>query len=94
MSINKFILNFLLNFDGDKNIKVLKILSPYSRFDCRTNPSIEELFEEIDYQKNNKNLEKLSLQIQFFNMKNVCNLITTNLIFISIGDLDEISLYI
>ena len=91
MSINKFILNFLLNFDGDKNIKVLKILSPYSRFDCRTNPSIEELFEEIDYQKNNKKLEKLSLQIQFFNMKNICNLITTNLIFISIGDLDEIS---
>ena len=91
MTIHKFIINFLLNCDGDKNIKVLKILSPYTRFDCRTNPSIEELFEEINYQNNNKKLRKLSLQIQFYNMRNICNLITTNLIFISIGDLDETS---
>ena len=91
MTISKFITNLLLNFDGDKNIKVLKILSPYTRFDCRTNPSIEELFEEINYQNNNKKLKKLSLQIQFYNMRNICNLITTNLTFISIGDLDETS---
>ena len=92
MTINKFILNFLLNFDGDnKNIKILKILSPYTRFDSRTNPSIEELFDEIDYQKNNSKLQKLSLQFQFYQIKNISRLMTTNLISLSIGELDEIS---
>ena len=92
MTINKFILNFLLNFDGDnKNIKILKILSPYTRFDSRTNPSIEELFDEIDYQKNNSKLQKLSLQFQFYQINNISRLITTNLISLSIGELDEIS---
>ena len=89
---NKFILNFLLNFDGDnKNIKILKILSPFTRFDSRTNPSIEELFDEIDYQTNNKKLQKISLQIQFYQIKNISHLITTNLISLSIGELDEVS---
>ena len=92
MVINKFILNFLLIFDGDnKNIKTLKLLSPYTRFDSRTNPSIEELFDEIDYQTNNKKLQKISLQIQFYQIKNISHLITTNLISLSIGELDEVS---
>ena len=92
MVINKFILNFLLTFDGDnKNIKTLKLLSPYTRFDSRTNPSIEELFDEIDHQTNNKKLQKISLQIQFYQIKNISHLITTNLISLSIGELDEVS---
>ncbi len=42
MTITKFILNFLLLFDGDnQNIKKLKILCPYIKLDSRSFPSIE-----------------------------------------------------
>ncbi len=92
MTITKFILNFLLLFDGDNNnIKLLKILSPYTRFDNRTFPSIEEIFNEINYEKNNNTLQHIYLQFQFYHIKNISNILTTNLLSISIGDLDEIS---
>ena len=92
MTIIKFILNFIILFDGDnKNIKKLKILSPYIRFDSRSFPSIGEIIDIIDYQKNNQILEHIYFQFQFYHIYNISNFITTNLITISIGYLDEIT---
>ena len=92
MTITKFILNFLLLFDGDnQNIKKLKILCPYIKLDSRSFPSIEEIVGIIDYQNNNQILEHIYLQFQFYHIYKISNFITTNLITISIGYLDEIT---
>ena len=92
MTITKFTLNFLLLFDGDnQNIKKLKILCPYITLDSRSFPAIEEIFDIIDYQNNNQILEHIYLQFQFYHIYNISHFITTNLITISIGFLDEIT---
>ena len=80
MTITKFTLNFLL-----------KILCPYIKLDSRSFPSIEEIVDIIDYQNNNQILEHIYLQFQFYHIYNISHFITTNLITISIGFLDEIT---
>ena len=72
-------------------IKKLTLLSPYTTFDTRKENSIDIIFKDIRIYKNCNTLKELNLQFQFYDIKYIKNLISTNLISLSIGDLDIIS---
>jgi hypothetical protein len=94
--IFKLILNilFLIENNECKNnnkIKKLTLLSPYTIFDNRSENNIDELFKDIHIYKKCNVLKELNLQFQFYDIKYIKNLISTNLLVLSIGDLDIIS---
>ena len=94
--IFKLILNilFLIENNECKNnnkIKKLTLLSPYTIFDNRSENNIDELFKDIQIYKKCNVLKELNLQFQFYDIKYIKNLISTNLVVLSIGDLDIIS---
>ena len=94
--IFKLILNilFLIENNECKNnnkIKKLTLLSPYTIFDNRSENNIDELFKDIHIYKKCSMLKELNLQFQFYDIKYIKNLISTNLVVLSIGDLDIIS---
>jgi hypothetical protein len=94
--IFKLILNilFLIENNECKNnnkIKKLTLLSPYTIFDNRSENNIDELFKDIHIYKKCNVLKELNLQFQFYDIKYIKNLISTNLVVLSIGDLDIIS---
>ena len=93
MPIIKFILNILFLVDNNEikrknKIKKLTLLSPQTIFDNRAEDNIDNLFQDISLYKNSKQLEELNIQVQFYNIKYVKNIISTKLIILSIGDLD------
>ena len=85
-AIFKFILNILF-FASNSRIKNFCVLSPSTVIDCRMSPEINNLINSINL-SNNKSLEKLSLQMQFYKIENINNFITTKLKILNIGDLD------
>ena len=88
-TIFKFLMNLLFLVDNkNSEIQKLVILSPGTRLDSRFLPSIENILEDINFNENNKVLTELSLQLQFFMIKNIKNLITERLILLNIGDCD------
>jgi hypothetical protein len=94
--IFKLILNilFLIENNECKNnnkIKKLTLLSPYTIFDNRSENNIDKLFKDIHIYKKCNVLKELNLQFQFYDIKYIKNLISTNLVVLSIGDLDIIS---
>ena len=93
MGILKFILNILILVDNKKSkIKKLIILSPKIKFDSRSMTNIEEILDTFDIDKKNKAINELSIQIQFYKIGNVKNLISHNLITLKIGEMDIFSL--
>ena len=50
-----------------------------------------EIFSDIDINKGENNLVELNIQIQFYNIVDIKNLISTKLIILNIGDLDLFS---
>jgi hypothetical protein len=93
LPIIKFILNIIFLIDNNESrrrtkIKKLTILSPLSIFDNRQENNINEIFREIRIYKNSRFLKELNIQIQFFKIINIKNLISPILIKLSIGDLD------
>ena len=93
LPIMKFILNILFLIDNNENkgkskIKKLTLLSPHTILDNRLENNIDDLFKDIRIYKNAKILNELNIQTQFYNNKYVKNIISTNLIILSIGDLD------
>ena len=94
--IFKLILNIIFlinNNESNKNSKITKLtlLSPYTIFDNRSEKNIDELFKDINIYKNCTELKELNLQFQFYNIRYIKNLISTNLTTLSIGDLDLVS---
>ena len=90
--IIKFILNILFFIDNYKcNINKLTILAPDIILDQRKLLGKNETFSDIDINKGENNLEELNLQIQFYNIVDIKNLISTKLIILKIGDLDIVS---
>ena len=94
--IFKFILNLIFLIDNNENqnknkIKTLTLLSPYTIFDNRFENEIDLIFKDITIYKNTKSLKELNVQFKFYNMIYLKNLISPNLIELSIGDLDLIS---
>ena len=87
--ILKFIINILLLADNKKSkIKKLVILSPKTIFDSRSMLNIEQIFDTINYDKKNKTIKELSIQMQFYRIHNISNFISHNLINLKIGDMD------
>ena len=94
--ILKLILNiiFLIDnneFNNKNKIKKLTLLSPYTIFDNRLENNINEIFKDIRIYKCSNTLNELNLQFQFYNMNYIKNIISPNLIVLSIGDLDLIT---
>ena len=97
LPIIKFILNILFLIDNneiDKKSKITKltILSPYTILDNRLENNINDIFKDITIYKNSKILEELNIQTIFYNIIYIKNIISPNLIKLSIGDLDIITL--
>ena len=95
LPIIKFILNiiFLIDNNESKNknkIKKLTLLSPKTIFDDRFENNINDIFKDIKL-CNNKKIEELNIQVQLYNIIYIKNIISTNLIKLSIGDLDIIT---
>ena len=90
--IIKFMLNILFFIDNYKcNINKLTILASDIILDQRTLLGKSEIFSDIDINKGKNNLEELNLQIQFYNIADIKNLISTKLIILNIGNLDMVS---
>ena len=94
--IFKFLLNILIWIDNnefyDKNsITKLTLLSPYTTFDSRADKNTDLIFKDINIYKNSKTLKELNIQFKLYNMSYIKNIISPNLIILSIGDLDIIS---
>ena len=87
--ILKFILNILFLIDN-KNSKIQKlvIISPKTIIDSHSILYIENMINSINIEKKNKKIKELSLQLQFYHINNITNLISTNLTNIKIGELD------
>ena len=96
----KFIINILFLVTTQKSkIKKLIILSPKTILDSRSMLNIENIIENIDIGKNNKNIKELSIQFQFFRINTIKSLISHNLVILKIGEVDiytlkEIAKYI
>jgi hypothetical protein len=91
--ILKFILNILFLIDN-KNSKIQKlvIISPKTMIDSHSILGIENMINSINIEKKNKKMKELSMQLQFYNIKNISNLLSTNLINIKIGEVDIVTL--
>ena len=87
--ILKFILNILFLVDNHKSlIKKLVILSPKTILDSRHMLNIENIIDSINMDVNNKQINELSLQFQFFQMKSINNFVSHNLTSLKLGDMD------
>jgi len=91
--IYKFIINILLLIDNNETnkknkIQKLIILSKNTILDGRNQTNINNIFKNFRLYKNNTKLKQLNIQCQFYNIINIKNIIHTNLIILSLGDLD------
>ena len=85
-------LNILFFIDYYKcNINKLTILASDIILEQQTLLGKSEIFSDIDINKGKNNLEELNLQIQFYNIADIKNLISTKLIILNIGNLDIVS---
>ena len=87
--ILKFILDILFLVDCQKSsIKKLVILSPKTTLDSRHMLNIENIINNINMDLNNKEINELSLQFQFYQIKNINNFVSHNLTNLKLGDMD------
>ena len=91
--ILKFILNIFFLVDNPKSkIKKLKIISPKIVLDNKSLIEIEDIFDSIDLNKSNNTIEELTIQLQFYCINNLKNIICHNLINLRIGEIDILTL--
>ena len=88
--IFKFILNILF-YVSNTRIKKFCLISPHTPIDCRTDPEINNLINNINY-NNNKSLEELSFHMPFYQIVNINIFITPNLKILNVGDVDILTL--
>ena len=86
IAIFKFILNILF-FVSKSRIKKFCLLSPNTIIDSRKYIYINDIINSINF-SSNPLLEDLSVQLQFYQIVNINNFVTTRLKFLNIGDLD------
>ena len=92
--IYKFIINILFLIDnneknGTNKIEKLIILSRNTKFDARHECNINNIFKNFQLHKDCKKLKELDFQCQFYKIIHINNIISINLIKLSIGDLDS-----
>ncbi len=89
------LVKFLFNIFGIlgtnfNNYQTLNILSEYSCLDNRKNPFLFTLFNKLKlYEWKLSRLKNLTIQIKFFHIYNIYNIIPPNLNFLSIGSFDN-----
>ena len=88
--IFKFILNILF-YVSNTRIKKFCLISPNTPIDCRTDPEINHLINNINY-NNNNSLEELSFHMPFYQVLNINIFITPNLKILNVGDVDILTL--
>ena len=91
--IYKFIINILLLIDNNESnkknkIEKLIILSKDTILDGRNQTNINNIFKNFRLYKRITKLKELNIQCQFYKMIHIKNIISTNLIILSLGDLD------
>ena len=92
--ILKFILNILFLIDNQHSkTKKLVIFSPKIVLDSRSMSDIENIINTIDMDKRNNNIEELSIQIQFYRINNIKNIISSHLTTLKIGQMDISTLH-
>jgi hypothetical protein len=88
----KFIMNVFILVAFDKHsFNTFKIIAPLILFDDRKYPILNQILGLIKTKNSNSYLDSiknLTIQLKFFEMTNIVNLITTNLISLFLGDLD------
>ena len=90
--ILKFIINILFLIDSHKcKLQKLTILSPSIVIDNKILTGANDMFSDINIGNNNKILNELNIQIQFYKIKDIKNIISQRLIKLNIGDLDIIT---
>ena len=91
--IMKFILNIFFLVDSpNSKIKKLKIISPKIILDPNSFIEIEDILDNIDLSESNKTIKELTVQLQFYRISNLKNIICHNLINLRIGELDVFTL--
>ena len=90
--ILKFILNILFLIDSPKSkVKKLIILSPKTTLEPNS-LYIEEILDSVNLAEKNRALKELSIQLQFYRISNLKNLISYKLTYLKLGDLDIVTL--
>ena len=74
--------------EHEANVKKLTILAPKIVFDAKKENSIDNFFKNISLYKTSKTMTNLNIQFQLYRISNLKNLISKNLITLSLGDLD------
>ena len=93
MVILKFILNILFFVDNkNSSIKKLVILSPKTKMDSRHMLKVENIINSISMDENNKKINEISLQFQFYQINNLKNFVSSNLTILKLGDMDIFTL--
>ena len=89
ITMMKFLLNMFI-YLNDPNCKLneVTLLSPKTILDGRLLNNIDLIFKEMDFNINNMYLYELNVQFTIFNIPNIKNIISRNLLTLSIGDLD------
>ena len=89
ITIMKFLLNIFIHLN-DPNCKLneVTLLAPKIILDGRLLKSIDLIFKEMDFNINNIYLYELNIQFTIYNIPNIKNIISRNLLTLSIGDLD------
>ncbi len=86
--LTKTIFNLFAWLSLCKNsIKIFKIICPFLNINSTIYPQIIDLFDETIMRDNNT-LEELTIQFHFYNISNLFNLISFNLRYLFLGDLD------
>jgi hypothetical protein len=90
-SLIKFIINVFILIAFDKHsFHIFKVIAPLILFDDRKYPILNQILGLIK-KENSKSLYSiniLTIQLKFFEMTNIVNLITINLTSLFLGDLD------
>ena len=88
-AIKKFILNILLLLNEENNSLInFTILSPNTIMDGRIYNTIDNIFKIIKINEKKSILTKLNIQFQFYKIPHITNIISSNFIYLNIGDLD------
>ena len=92
MTLVKFFFNIIILINM-KNcpIETIKFLAPNLVFDNRRFPGIIDFFDDINIQETNTVIKNIHIQLQLYETVNISNIISTNLINLTLGDFDEIT---
>jgi hypothetical protein len=89
LTFHKFIFNILAILNNEKtSLNTIKINAPFLSFDNRKYPGIGKFFDKVDLKTKNNKLINMTVMLGFNKVINLKNIISTNLKYLQIGELD------